>query len=288
MITGRTAVYGLLGRPVRHSRSPELHNTWLAHHGVDGVYVCLPVPDGRDRGLIDAVRGLGLAGVNVTVPFKEVVAGEVDDLEGMARLLGAVNTVVRSGDRLVGHNTDALGFVAGLTARCGDVVTGARAVVLGTGGAGLAVAAGLAASGATSVVLLNRTPARAEAAAGRLVATYPDVEVDVGPLDAEAFRAAVEDAGVIVQATSGPGAAVVAGFDPSAVPPDAVWSDLNYWMDDPPLVRALTQRGVRVEGGLSMLVHQAALAFALFTGISPDTTVLPPGLRVESGGRGGV
>jgi shikimate dehydrogenase len=277
VISGATAVYGLLGRPVRHSRSPALHGAWLERYGVDGIYACFEVPPGREAGAADAIRTLGLAGANLTVPLKEVVAPHLDALDGTAALLGAVNTVVVRDGRLIGHNTDAAGFVDGLRAAFGDVVPGARAVVLGAGGAGLAVAAGLAGAGAASLSFLNRTVDRAEAAAARVGAAYPGVVVDAAPLEAGAFRAAVAGADVVVQATSGPGAAIVGGFDPAAVPPSAVWCDLNYWMAEPPLLAVLAARGHRVQGGLPMLVHQAARAFALFTGISPDTTALPPG-----------
>ncbi|MCB9682456.1 MAG: shikimate dehydrogenase [Alphaproteobacteria bacterium] len=270
-VSGRTRVFALIGHPVAHSLSPALHNGELAAHGVDAVYVALPVdPAHRDR-VAGAIRTLGLAGCNLTVPFKEAVVHGLDAVEGVARVIGAVNTVVRDGQRLVGHNTDADGFVAGLHEAFGPVAPGCTALVLGAGGAGLAVGVGLARAGARQVTWLNRTPERAQAAVDRCQAALPSTHLHAGPLDARTFAALAPHADVIVQATSGGGTAVVEGLDPQAVRDDAIWVDLNYWMADPPLWRALAARGVRLQDGRPMLVHQAALALGLLTGISPDT-----------------
>lgn len=268
-VSGQTAVYAVLGRPVGHSASPALHNAWFVEHGVDAVYVALDVPPERAGDVIGALRVLGLAGANLTVPLKEAALPHLDAVEGLAGTLGAVNTVVRDGERWVGFNTDAEGFVDGLREELDLDPHGARAVVLGAGGAGVAVGAGLLAAGAASVTWLNRTPARAEAAAARCAGVGVGAR-DHGPLTPDAFAAAVSGADVVVQATSGAGRARVAGFDPSAVPASAVWSELNYWDADPPLATALRARGVRFQDGRAMLAHQAARAFRHFTGILPD------------------
>lgn len=269
-VSGATRTFAVVGWPVARSRSPALHAAWLAEHGVDGVYVALPVPPDRGAEIVPALHTLGLAGVNVTVPFKEVVAAEVDELRGVASWLRAANTVVREGDRLVGHNTDAAGFVAGLVGEHGGVVKGARAVVLGAGGAGLAVGAGLAQAGAAEVTWLNRSPGRAEAAAARVARACPGVGCTSGPLDAATFADLAPRADLVVVSVSGEGADAVAALDLARLRPDAVLCDLNYWQHDPPWLAAHRARGGRVQDGWPMLVHQAALAFALFTGISPD------------------
>ena len=268
-ISGATRVYGVVGHPVTHSLSPAIHNAWFAEHGIDALYAAFSVQPERAADVVLSLRTLGLAGANLTVPFKQVVIGGLDEVVGLAGVLGAVNTVVATDGRLVGHNTDAVGFVAGLEAEFGDRVSGRRVVVLGAGGAGLAVGAGLAQAGAAEVTWLNRSAPRAEAAVRTCAPAFPDTRFVAGPLDAMGFRAAAH-ASVIVQATSGPGAQAVARFDPDVVPQDAVWCDLNYWMDAPPLFAALRARGVAVQDGLPMLVHQAAWAFRHFTGISPD------------------
>lgn len=275
MIGGHTAVYAVVGHPVRHSRSPLIHNTWFAHHGIDGVYVALEIEPGRHEELGRALRVMGLAGANLTVPFKQSVLSELDAVGPVAERLGAVNTVVRRGERLEGFNTDADGYVDGLVAEH-DVVEGARVLVLGAGGAGRAVGFGLARRGARSVTWLNRSVSRAEEVAARCA--IPGVDMGSGPLTADAFAAHAAEADLVVQCTSGPGAAVVAQFDVGVVPERAVWSDINYWMDDPPGLTEWARRGGRIQGGWPMLVHQAARAFELFTGTSPNPGLISPTL----------
>lgn len=270
MITGHTRTYALLGHPVAHSRSPELHNAWFAEQGIDARYVALDVDPARASVLVDALRTLPLSGVNLTIPFKEAVVPTLDEVVGFAAVVGAVNTVVRDGDRLVGHNTDGAGFLAGLRDAFGDVIRGADVLVLGAGGAGLAVGAAAADAGARSVTWLNRDVARAQAACARCAPHWPGVAFQAGSLDAAAFAAHAPSAGLVVAATSGGAADRLASFDIGRVSADAVWCDLNYWMAAPPSLDGLRARGVRVQSGLPMLVHQAAEAFRLFTGRTVD------------------
>ncbi len=270
MITGRTRTFALLGHPVAHSRSPELHNGWFADHNVDARYVALDVDPARADQVVAALRTLSLSGVNLTIPFKEAVVPALDAVEGFAAKVGAVNTVVREGDRLIGHNTDGLGFLAGLQAEFGDRVTGARVLVLGAGGAGLGVGAACASGGARSVTWLNRDVARARAACDRTTTHWPGVAVDAGPLDAAAFAARAADVDLVIAATSGGAADMLASFDVDLLRPDAVWCDLNYWMSAPPSLARLRARGVAVQSGMPMLVYQAAEAFRLFTGLTVD------------------
>lgn len=260
-----TATFGVVGHPVSHSLSPRLHRAWIAAAGLDAVYVPFdvgPEPDGAR--VADALRTLSVAGANLTVPLKERVLPHLDAVDPQATAIGAVNTVVLQNGRLVGSNTDADGFCDGVEAR-GRTIPGVHAVVLGAGGAGRAVAAGLAARGA-HVHLLNRTAARAHRAARHLA--DHGLIVEAGGL--ELADALSPDAGLLVCAVSGAGAEAVRALDPSRVRPDALWVDLNYWSPAPPLGAELRARGVEVCDGLAMLVHQGARAFRAFTGVPAD------------------
>ncbi len=264
-------ILGLLGYPVAHSRSPAMHAAWIRDAGLDAVYLPFEVdPDTSGDQLLSAIRTLGLKGVNLTVPFKERVLAGLDVVDERARRVGAVNTVIRREGLLHGTNTDAPGFVAGLREvdPALDCVRGRTAVILGAGGAGRAVAAGLREAGAARIVILNRTLARAEAVCAALNATEPDDPFVPDALDR--FDVHAPDASVFAVAVSGPGQPAIAALDPHAVPEHAVWVDLNYWSDAPPLVRELDSRGVRVQDGLPMLIHQGALAFEAFTGRPAD------------------
>jgi len=268
-ITAHTRVFGLLGHPVRHSRSPEIHNQWFAQYGVDAVYVAFEVPPSSGPDLAGAIRALGLAGVNLTVPYKADVLASLDSVDAVGVASGAVNVVVQEDGRLHGYNTDGAGLVAALRAEFGPCVAGRRTEVIGAGGAGRAVAAGLAAAGASTICLRNRTIGKAEAAVRTLRRAFPQTVFDAGPLVAPG-----SETQLVVNCTSGPGAAVVAALDTSALGEDAIWCDINYWMDAPPQVEILSARGVRVQTGLPMLLHQAALAFEHFTGVRPEIQML--------------
>lgn len=268
-VTGRTAVYALLGHPVAHSASPALHNGWFAALGVDAVYVALEIDPSLGARVVDALRVLPLAGCNLTIPFKQDVVPSLDALDGLAAAAGVVNTIVREGARLVGHNTDGDGFLDGLREIGRGDVRGAKAVVLGAGGAGRAVAAALVREGA-DVVVLNRTPSRAQAAVDAIRGLRDGARPVADALTPERFAAHVVDADLVVQATSGSGAGAVAALGVDEVPEAALWVDLNYWMDAPPLWSALGARGVARQDGSAMLRRQAARAFRLWTGLDPE------------------
>ena len=173
LVSGAARVAGVIGWPVQHSRSPRLHNHWLARHGIDGAYVPLAVPP---ESLAAAVRGLhaaGFRGLNVTLPHKVAIMDLCDRLDGAARRSGAVNTLIFGPDGIEGRNTDGVGFLASLQAELGALPAG-PALLLGAGGAARAIAAALQDRG-VPVTVCNRSPARAEALAAALpgVQTLP-------------------------------------------------------------------------------------------------------------------
>lgn len=273
-ISGETRLYAVLGRPVHHSASPGLYNAWFRHFGVDARYAALDVPPERAAGVPDALRTLGLAGVNLTVPLKEAVLPHLDALAPSATRVGAVNVVRREQDRLVGYNTDGTGLLAHLRSLGFDETR--PAVVLGAGGAGRAAVAALLDAGLPRVHLLNRTPARAQAVADRL-----GERVHPGPLTADAFTAIADTVGLVVQAVSGAGRGSVSALRLHGLTERRVlWSDLNYWDSNPPHRADLTRLGHRFDDGWGMLVAQAVEAFTLFTDIplslADAHALLPP------------
>jgi shikimate dehydrogenase len=279
MITGRTRVFGLVGHPVRHSLSPAMHNELFRREGIDAIYVALDVRPEHAGEVGSAIRTLALAGVNLTVPFKERVVPDLDRLSPTAALAGAVNVVLRQDDALVGHNTDGDGYVRALVEEMGVRPAGRRAAILGAGGTGRAVAAALAAAGATSVYLLNRTSTRADAACAALAPAFPGTTFAAGPLAPAAFAAIAPELDLVVNCTAGDAAGTVAALDVRGLRRGAgadrvVWTDANYWMADPPQLVACAGLGVRIQRGIGMLMHQGALSFALFTAVPVDTDTI--------------
>ncbi len=268
-LTGKTRVAGVMGWPIGHSRSPRLHNFWLREYGIDGIYVPLAVhPDGLEAAL-RGLAALGLGGCNVTLPHKQATLRIVDEVEALARRIGAVNTVVvRSDGSLHGSNSDAFGFLAAIAERAPAWSPGAgAAVVLGAGGAARAIVAALLDAEVREVRLVNRTRARAEALAGDMADSRLRVE------DWSARAELLAGARLLVNTTS----LGMAGQPPlelalDALPADAVVDDIVYTPLETALLAAARARGNIAVDGLAMLLHQARPGFEAWFGVRPEVT----------------
>lgn len=269
-ISASTRLVALLGDPVAHSLSPTIQNAAFQAAGLDWVYVALRVESHRVAEAVAGLRALGFAGANVTVPHKQAVVSYLDDLREDAALTGAVNTIVSCGDRLIGHNTDVEGFRRALRTVVPEGVRGAAALLLGAGGAARAVALALAREGVDSLLIADRTPARA-AQVAQMVAGLPEglcrlpvTTVPLSGLSAEAVRSAT----LLVNATTL--GLTEAGKVPAVlvdnVSVDHVVYDVVYGSRPTCLVAAAEACGARVGDGRRMLVEQAAAAFELWTG----------------------
>lgn len=263
---GSTTVACVIGDPVRHSRSPAIHNAAFEAVGLDWVYVAFRVPPGGAEGAVEAMRALGFGGMSVTMPHKEAVIAALDILTPEADRLRAVNCIAwESGaggavGRLVGHNTDGSGFLASLRER-GFEPSGARCVVLGAGGAARSVVLALAGAGAAEISVSGRSPQRVRQAvelagrAGRVLPEKDTAEVAQG-------------ADLLVNATP----LGMSEGDPLPVPAGclgrAFVADLVYHPARTGLLRAAEAAGAPVAiNGIGMLVHQAARAFEIWTGL---------------------
>lgn len=272
----------LLAHPAAHSLSPRMHDAAFAAAGVPARYAALDVPPAELATAVARLRAAPYLGANVSVPHKEAVARLVDELTGAARAVGAVNTVVRHGARLVGHNTDAPGFLRGL-AELGFDPAGAGCLVLGAGGAARAVVWALLGAGAR-VVVVNRDAARAE----RLVADLEAAGAPAGRATAAPTAAPhLPAARLLVNTTS---VGMAGGPDPdglplltpaqlAALPAGAGVVDLVYRPALTPLLRAAAARGHATQNGLPMLLWQGALAFEAWTGRPAPAAVMREALE---------
>lgn len=252
----------MIGDPVRHSLSPILHNAGFAASGLDWAYLAFPVPSGQVAAALGALRALGLEGVSVTMPHKAAVVGHLDRASPTVAALGAANTVVRRGRELVGESTDGAGFMDALASELTPPFdpAGARCLVVGAGGAARAVVLALAQAGAAAVVVVNRSPDRAQAAAAL-----------AGPLGRVGTVEEADGSDLVVNATP---LGMEGGARAGALPvpaerlgPGQLVVDLVYRPLATPLLAAARLRGARTADGLGMLVHQAAHAFSLWTGV---------------------
>lgn len=262
-MSGRTRVVALLGFPVAHSRSPAMHNAAFEALRLAYRYVPFAVPPARLKDAVKGLRALGVIGANLTVPHKERVVPWLDELSPEARLIGAVNTIVRRGERLIGYNTDAGGFLRAFREDTGVTARGGNFLVLGAGGAARAVVVALALAGARSIAVVNRSAGRAQGLIRRVRSAFPDVQWSAPPAGSLPAARGVR---AVIQCTSvgmRPG-------DPSPLPrewlePRLVVYDLIYHAPTA-LLRDAKRVGARHAGGLGMLLHQGAMAFALWTG----------------------
>ena len=253
---------GVLGWPLTRTLSPAIHTAAFRRLGFDWAYLSFPVPPDLLPQAVGGLRALGAVGANVTIPHKETVIAHLDQLSGDAAAIGAVNTIQRLGDRLIGHNTDVDGFREFIAGDAGINVSGSRALVLGTGGAARAVVKALDDLDAAEIVIAARSSERGAALtqlAGRAHATVAEWDQ---------ATALASEAVIVVNATPLGGE----GEDPV---PDAIWHpgqvvvDLVYSPPATPLVEAARAAGADAWGGLGMLVRQAAASFQIWTGQDP-------------------
>jgi shikimate dehydrogenase len=256
----------LIGWPIRHSISPAMHNAAFQKLGIEGNYSLLPVERAEELGkmLSELKADPDWAGANVTVPYKEKIIPHLDRLEGAAADLKAVNTIIRKGDQLIGHNTDMPGFLADLK-RNGMNPAAKPALVIGSGGAARAVVLGLITSGCTvSLVAVIREQAAALAAElgrGRVEVFGWDDPGLAGKVNAAALIVNTSPVGMWPKADATPW--------PNEIPlPGSVLVyDLVYNPFETRFLREAKSRGIKTASGLGMLVEQGALAFELWTGV---------------------
>jgi shikimate dehydrogenase len=257
-ITAKTALLGVVGDPVGHSLSPVMHNGWFEDHGIDAVYVALPLKSSDPVAAFKALKSLGLKGANVTVPFKDAAAAAADRAEA-----SAVNVLRWESDGSVsGFNTDGLGFLDALEEAAPSWETTTTTIlILGAGGSAYGIAATLA--DRANLIIANRTYARAAA----LAEQFPRARAAAW----DALPACFADADLIVQTTT-----LGMGDNPSPDWPiaqcrkGAIVVDIVYRPLETPLLKAARAQGLITVDGLGMLIHQAVRSFDIWFGIKPD------------------
>lgn len=272
-LTGAARLAGVIGWPVKHSRSPRLHGHWLERYGIDGAYLPLAVDPKR---LETAVRGLqasGFRGANLTLPHKELVLPLIDRMSERARRIGAVNTIVFSdGGSIEGDNTDGFGFMESLKAdaRAWTAADGV-AIILGAGGAARAVAAALLDAGAPGLRIVNRTVERAERLAEALRTIAPGRSIE--PIAWDKRADVLADAHLLVNTTSlGMNGQPPLDLALDRLPQTALVTDIVYTPLETGLLAAAHSRGNDVVDGLGMLLHQGRPGFARWFGVDPEVT----------------
>src|SRR5262245_16366751 len=264
----RFLLAGVMGYPVMHSRSPRLHNYWMARYGLTGTYVPLAIESGRLAAALRALPALGFSGCNLTIPHKQAALAVVDEVDKVACAIGAIScVVVRADGSLAGTNNDCFGFVENILQHEPDWRADAGpAVVVGAGGGGRAVVWSLADRGAREIRLVNRTFERAK----RLAQEFGG---PIAVLPWEERHAALDGAAMLVNATSqGMVGEKPLDLDLVRLPVRALVADIVYIPRETPLLAAARERGHRTVNGLGMLLHQARPAWKAWFGIETQVT----------------
>ena len=270
--------YAVIGNPIAHSKSPRIHAAFARQTGQDMEYRAIAVAPGHFPAAVAEFRAAGGRGLNVTLPFKEEAWALAAERSPRAERAGAANTLgFREDGRVWADNTDGAGLVRDLTANLGLALGARRLLLLGAGGAARGVLAPLLAQGPDTLVVANRTPARAEA----LAADFRDL----GPVSACAFTAlAGRRFDLVVNATSASLQGEVPPLPDGLFAPGGWGYDMMYGDGPTPFVRwSLAQGAVDARDGLGMLVEQAAESFFLWRGVRPETRPVIAGMRGRPG-----
>ncbi len=281
---------GLIGYPVAHSRSPQMHNAAFREIGFDAKYALWETPPGTLAERVASMRAPAMLGANVTIPYKEDVVPLLDECDALAGRIGAVNTIVHRNGKLVGYNTDAPGMLRALAECPGSPfdARGKETVILGTGGAARGAAIALIDAGAKSVCIIGRDKERFEALLRHLLVVSSKLQAPQTRIDGALFNtfranSLLQRADLVVNATP---VGLTKNDDPllidvNQLPVGSLVMDMVFNAGLTPLLQAAQAHGCFVMHGLSMLLYQGTLAFELWTGRDAPVEVMRNALGLQ-------
>lgn len=268
-ITGKTKLMGVIGNPIEHSISPQLHNTLNKMLGLDFVYVPFRVETGALQDAVKGLKALGLVGFNVTVPYKNDVLEFLDETTEEVKIVGAANTIKNAGGRLYGYNTDTEGFARSFKEDSGTGFEGKKVAVLGAGGAARAIAVKVASEGAAGISIINRTVSKAMEIAGIINSNIGTGTDCYRPEDSGAAEALFES-DIVINTTS---IGMFPRIDECPVDKNTVFReeqivyDIIYNPVKTKLLKKAEESGCKVINGLGMLFYQGIYAYEIWTGL---------------------
>ena len=265
MNTSTIPVAAVIGHPVNHSRSPRMHNFWLAHFGLEGYYIPLDIDPKKFERSIRNLPELGLVGANITIPYKEKVLKIADKISDRAALVGAANTLtfLQNGG-IYADNTDGYGFLQNIKSKYKD--WSARegiSVVFGAGGASRAILGALIEDGASDIILANRTRSRADQ-------LRSDFGAKIKVVEWMKIQNYLSEASTIINTTSlGMVGKTDLPIPLNALKKNTLVTDIVYTPIETHLLATAAKMGCRTVDGLGMLIHQAIPGFERWFGIKP-------------------
>jgi shikimate dehydrogenase len=282
-ITINTQYLAVIGNPVGHSLSPLIHNSVSEKYNQDYVYMPIEISEDELENLIKGFRVMAFKGFNITTPYKHDIMNHIDEISPLAEKIGAVNTVTKENNRLIGHNTDGLGFVKSLEEQLtSEEIENAVFCILGCGGATKSIAMALCETGVSKIFIANRTVSKAEELAQKVNSFYGETASAI-PLTTEMLTSIKDEVNVIINTTS-----VGMGLtsDQSPVEKEVLDSkhmvcDLIYHPRETKLLKMAKETGCKTDNGLNMLIYQGLLAYEIWTGIKPDAEYVKEVLKAR-------
>jgi shikimate dehydrogenase len=273
-------LYAVIGDPIAQSMSPQMHNDLFQFYGIDAHYQPFLVKKEHLKDAVLGLKAIGISGFNVTIPHKTSIISLLDEIDPLAKQIGAVNTVVNREGKLIGFNTDGLGFHMGLTRLAADL-TSKRVLIIGAGGAARAIYYTLAQSKVAQLDICNRTKTNAETLiAGGNFKNSRAMSITEAEQELANYQ-------IIIQTTN-------MGMSPflDEMPIDvkrlkegSIVSDIIYNPLETAFLKVAQRNGATVQNGIEMFIHQGALAFQYWTGLMPDLERMRQNVLVQLGGK---
>lgn len=261
-------LFGVIGDPISHSMSPEMHNDAFLDKGIDAHYQAFHVKTQQLQDVVIGMKALGVKGFNVTVPHKTDIIQYLDRIDPLAKTIRAVNTVKLENGEYVGYNTDGIGFYTGLKKELNESCFSKNVLLIGAGGAARAIYYTLLHEGLERIDVCNRTKTRAE----ELIAGNSHA-VESRALSLDEAEQLLSRYSLIINTTT-------IGMKPNIdeIPlslnnlnSDSFVSDIIYNPFETALLKEAKAKGAKIQNGLPMFIHQGALAFQIWTDVQPDT-----------------
>ena len=268
-IDGYTRLAAVVAKPIKHSISPFIHNLAFDRTGTNGVYLAWEIAEEDLAVTMDNIKRYDMYGVNISMPYKQAVIPHLDQLTKSAQLIGAVNTVIPRDGRLIGHNTDGIGFFKSLDKLAGFQVQGKVMTILGGGGAATAIIAQAALDGAAKIFVFSRSQSiERHAATAQKISLETQVPIEVLPLeDSDLLQEKIFQSRLLVNGTSvGMDGQTLLIDEETILPQHLLVVDVIYQPFETPFLNFAKQQGAKTVNGLGMLLFQAAEAFQIWTG----------------------
>jgi len=279
-VKATTDIYGIFGHPVKHSLSPDMHNSAFNALGLNSVYVAFDIDPDNIEEAARAIRVMGIKGINITIPHKQTIIPYLDEVSPDAKLTGAVNTVKNENGKLSGYNTDVGGFLRAIREDLDFSPEGNTLFLIGAGGAARAVLSAFCMNGGAVVYITDIVHDKATELANQFKANFENITINTLEIDNKSTVAEkLSEADLLVNASPA-GMDGVGSLDIplTSLNKNAVVYDLVYKPPDTNLLKEAKQLGHKASGGLSMLLYQGAESFEIWTGEDAPVEIMKKAL----------